>query len=103
MSLTEKFISWCHDDSATARFERTVFQAVLSVIITALPQFLQLYVLPEFVNLIIVPSIMAFLSIVQAEIGKNAEESWHDQLTSEEERETEILAERVAAHLKKDE
>lgn len=103
MSLTEKFINWCHDESATARFERTVFQAVLSVIVTALPQYLQLYQLPEIVNMIIVPSVMAFLSIVQAEIGKNADGSWHNQLVSEEDREAEVLAEKVAAHLKKDE
>lgn len=74
MSLTEKFINWCHDSSATARFERTVFQAVLSVIVTALPQYLQLFELPEIVNLIIVPSLMSIISIIQAEIGKNADD-----------------------------
>lgn len=72
MSLTEKFIEWCASPSATARFERTVFQAVLSVVATALPQYLQLFELPEIVNLVVVPSIMAVVSIVQAEIGKNA-------------------------------
>ena len=74
MSLTEKFINWCHDSSATARFERTVVQAVLSVLSTQLPQYLSQMMLPEWVNAIIIPSVMAFLSIVMAEIGKNADD-----------------------------
>lgn len=72
MSLTEKFINWCADPSATARFERTIAQAVLSVLTTQLPQWISSIYLPEWVNAIVVPSVMAFLSIVQAEIGKNA-------------------------------
>ena len=74
MSLTEKFINWCHDSSATARFERTVVQAVLSVLSTQLPQYLSQIALPDWVNAIIIPSVMAFLSIVMAEIGKNADD-----------------------------
>ena len=74
MSLTEKFINWCHSPSATARFERTVVQAVLSVLATQLPQWLSTVQLPDWVNAIIVPSVMAILSIVMAEIGKNADD-----------------------------
>lgn len=72
MSLTEKFIDWCADSSATARFERTIFQAVLSVLSTQLPQWLSTLYLPEWVNAIVIPAVMSIVSIIQAEIGKNA-------------------------------
>lgn len=72
MTLTEKFVNWCADPSATARFERTVFQGVLSVLITELPQTLSQLALPDWVSAIIVPCVMAVLSVIQAEIGKNA-------------------------------
>lgn len=74
MSLTEKFIDWCADPSATARFERTIFQAVLSVLSTQLPQWLSTIYLPEWVNAIVIPSVMSIIAIIQAEVGKNAED-----------------------------
>ena len=72
MSLTEKFIDWCADQSPTARFERTLAQGVISVVATELPQQLAQVQLPGWVSGLIIPCCMAVLSIIQAEFGKNA-------------------------------
>lgn len=70
MSLTEKFIHWCNADSESARFQRTVVQGIVGVIITYTPQLITQFMLPEWVSGAIVAGIMCILAPIQAAIGK---------------------------------
>ena len=70
MSLTEKIIHWCNADSESARFQRTVVQGIVGVIITYTPQLITQFMLPEWVSGAIVAGIMCILAPIQAAIGK---------------------------------
>ncbi len=71
MSLTERFLNWCQDPSSHARFERTIVQGLLSVLITQLPQFVSSLYLPDWANAILIPGVMCVLAAIQGEIGKD--------------------------------
>ena len=70
MSLTEKFIHWCNADSESARFQRTIVQGIVGVVITYIPQIIAQAYLPEWVSGAIVAGIMCILAPIQAAIGK---------------------------------
>ena len=72
LSLTEKFIEWCNKDTEAARFERTIFQGVISAVITVLPQVLSGLYLNEWLSAFIMAMIMAILAPVQKAIGSKA-------------------------------
>ena len=67
---TNAFVSWCADNSAAAKFERTVVQGLVGVGIACLTG---LSGAPEWVQFAIVPTVMAVLAPIQAEIGKTHE------------------------------
>lgn len=63
---TEAFVAWCADASPAAKFERTVAQGVIGVLMSWLSS---LAGAPEVVQTIVVPVTMAVLAPIQAEIG----------------------------------
>ena len=67
---TNAFVAWCADNSAAAKFERTVAQGLVGVGIACLTG---LSGSPEWVQVAIVPTVMAVLAPIQAEIGKTHE------------------------------
>lgn len=67
---TNAFVSWCADNSAAAKFERTVVQGLVGVGIACLTG---LSGAPEWVQFAVVPTVMAVLAPIQAEIGKTHE------------------------------
>ena len=67
---TNAFVAWCADNSAAAKFERTVVQGLVGVGIACLTG---LTGAPEWVQFAVVPTVMAVLAPIQAEIGKNHE------------------------------
>ena len=67
---TNAFVAWCADNSASAKFERTVVQGLVGVGIACLTG---LSGAPEWVQFAIVPTVMAVLAPIQAEIGKTHE------------------------------
>lgn len=67
---TNAFVAWCADNSAAAKFERTVAQGLVGVGIACLTG---LSGAPEWVQFAIVPTVMAVLAPIQAEIGKTHE------------------------------
>lgn len=67
---TNAFVAWCADNSAAAKFERTVAQGLVGVGIACLTG---LTGSPEWVQFAIVPTVMAVLAPIQAEIGKTNE------------------------------
>nr|DAZ73574.1 MAG TPA: hypothetical protein [Caudoviricetes sp.] len=67
---TNAFVAWCADNSAAAKFERTVAQGLVGVGIACLTG---LSGSPEWVQFAIVPTVMAVLAPIQAEIGKTHE------------------------------
>lgn len=67
---TNAFVSWCADNSAAAKFERTVAQGLVGVGIACLTG---LTGAPDWVQFAIVPTVMAVLAPIQAEIGKTHE------------------------------
>lgn len=64
---TNAFVAWCADNSAAAKFERTVAQGLVGVGIACLTG---LSGAPEWVQFAIVPTVMAVLAPIQAQIGK---------------------------------
>lgn len=67
---TNAFVAWCADNSAAAKFERTVAQGLVGVGIACLTG---LSGAPEWVQFAVVPTVMAVLAPIQAEIGKTHE------------------------------
>lgn len=61
--LTHKFLAWCQDPSAEARFTRTIAQGVIAVIVSGLTT-------GEWGAAFIVGVLMAILSPIQAELAK---------------------------------
>ena len=67
---TNAFVAWCADNSAAAKFERTVAQGLVGAGIACLTG---LSGAPEWVQFAIVPAVMAVIAPIQAEIGKTHE------------------------------
>lgn len=69
---SSKFVAWCADDTPAARFERTVAQGIVGVMMSMLSAWANA---PEWVTISITPLTMAVLSPVQSYIGggKNAD------------------------------
>lgn len=61
--IVEKFLAWCHADTPAARFERTVAQGLVAVVVAGVTT-------GEWGTASIVAAVMAVLAPVQAEIGK---------------------------------
>lgn len=64
--FTEKFIAWCSDDSAAARFERTVAQGIIGVAVGVVAAYCAN---DGMLGTIVAPTVMAILSPIQAAIG----------------------------------
>ena len=62
--LTQAFVDWCDDASPAGRLEHTIAQGVIGVIVSALAT-------GEWTGAIITGLVIAVLSPVMAEIGKN--------------------------------
>ncbi|MEY8460152.1 hypothetical protein AALA69_03360 [Eggerthellaceae bacterium 24-137] len=69
---TEAFTSWLCDNSAAAKFERTVAQGVLGVVAAAISAATGM---PEWLNALVAPSVMAVLAPSMDMIGKSLEVS----------------------------
>lgn len=61
-TITTKFITWCQDDSAAARFERSVAQGVIAVVIVGVTT-------GEWGAATATGAVMAVLSPIQKAIG----------------------------------
>lgn len=64
--ITEKFIGWCADDSAAARFERSVVQGVIAVIAVGVTT-------GEWGAAAATGAIMAVISPIQKALGNKGE------------------------------
>lgn len=64
--ITEKFIAWCADDSAAARFERSVVQGVVAVIAVGVTT-------GEWGAAAATGAIMAVISPIQKALGSKGE------------------------------
>lgn len=65
--LTEGFVSWCADNSAAAKFERTVAQGVIGAVAVGVTT-------GEWGAAFATALIMAVLSPIQAQIGKASDD-----------------------------
>lgn len=65
--MIEKFLT---ENSAKMRLLRTIFQAVLAVLITKLPEIFGLFAIEPQLQAVLTPLIMAILSPVMAALGK---------------------------------
>ena len=65
--ITEDFTAWCAEDSTAARFERTLAQGVIAVVVAGLTT-------GEWGAAFGVALVMAVLSPIQAEMGKGQED-----------------------------
>lgn len=68
--LTEDFIAWCKLDTASARFERSVAQAVIGLVCAAASSWAGA---PEWFTVAVAPTVMAVLAPVQKAIANNGE------------------------------
>ena len=68
--FTERFIAWCAEDSAAARFERSVAQAILGIACAGISLGAGA---PEWFTVSVAPVIMAVLAPVQHAIGNKGE------------------------------
>lgn len=65
--FTNRFVAWCADDSAAARFERTVAQGLVGVAAGMVTY----YITGEgAATVVVAPLLMAFLSPIQKAIGE---------------------------------
>lgn len=63
---TDAFISWCARDTASARFQRSVAQGILGVLVGGLTT-------GEWTGAVVVGAIMAVISPIQKAIGNKGE------------------------------
>ncbi|WP_139652782.1 hypothetical protein [Raoultibacter phocaeensis] len=68
--ITERFVAWCADDCAAARFERTVVQGLIGVAVSAMTY---CGTGDGAIAVIVVPAVMAVLSPLQKAIGNRGE------------------------------
>lgn len=66
--FTNALIAWCADNSAAAKFERTIAQGALGVLAAWLTS---LTGMPEWFNVLVAPMIMVVLTPLMATIGTN--------------------------------
>lgn len=67
---TNAFIDWCARDTAAARFQRSVAQGIIAVLIGLLTMWADA---PEWVTVAAIPLVMAVLAPIQAAIGAGAD------------------------------
>lgn len=66
----KKFMAWCAEDSAAARFERTVVQGIIGVVVGAVSYW---FAGDGITAIVVAPVVMAVLSPAQSAIGNRGE------------------------------
>lgn len=68
--FTERFTEWCAEDSKAARFERSVFQAVVGLVGAGISAWANA---PEWFTVGVAPVIMAVLAPTMKAVGNKGE------------------------------
>lgn len=67
--ITERFVSWCAEDTPAARFERSIAQGVIGAAVGMLSG---VAASNPVVGAVVAPCVMAIIAPIQAQIGKAA-------------------------------